>query len=132
MPMLEHAPGREPQGIGAVGAFGRRFVGQRKDARLAIGEAVELAAPAGRDVRMGVLGGAPACFLAIDRRRAQAAGAVVSVERRQIVTMAAAERCVLLKQTLLYVKAEMVCLGIVIAGFDICQRILVDLAVFEQ
>src|SRR3546814_1126364 len=74
----------------------------------------------------------PERFLAIDHRPAQATGGVVSVEIGQIMTMATAKRGVFLEQAFLHVEPELLRLVIGIAGFDIAERITIDLAVSEQ
>src|ERR1700739_1666606 len=100
MPVLEHAASGEPVGIIIVGRFRRRFVRQCEDARLAVRIAVELDARALFHVRVRTLPEAPARFLAVDDRPAQAARLVIVLERREVVAMATAEQGIFLEQSL--------------------------------
>ena len=121
MPVLQHAAGREPERIFVVGRFCRRFIGQGEDARLAVGEAVELDACALLHIGIETFAETPARFLAVDDGPAQPAHLMIGVERREIVAMAAAERGVFLEQALMDVEAERLRLVVGVAGLDIAD-----------
>jgi hypothetical protein len=130
--MLQHASGREPEWILLIGTLRRGFIGKGKDARLAVGKAVEFITLARLDVGIVALAEAPARFLTVDDRPAQAAYAVIGVEGCQIMTMAAAKGCVFLKQALLHIKAKVGRFRIRVSRLDIPHGKLVDLPILEE
>src|SRR5690606_29197330 len=97
VPVLEDAAGGQPQVELGVRRLVRRLVGQGEDVGLAVLVAVEAYAFTGRHVGVVALAEAPQGLLAVDHRPAQAAGAVIDVEVRQVMGMAAAELGVLLE-----------------------------------
>src|SRR5262245_42075985 len=80
VPMLEHSAGHKPIGVSRVRRFRRRFVGQGKNSRLAVGETVKLDALARLYVRVEAFPVTPACFLAVDDRPSQPTDFVIRVE----------------------------------------------------
>src|SRR5215468_5463244 len=127
MPVLEHAPGGQPEWIFLVRRFRRRLERQRKDARLAVREAVELVIVALPHIGIATLLEAPLGFLAVHDRPAQAALAVIGVERREVMAMAAAERGIFLEQALVDVEAERLGFLVGVALLDLRGREFVDL-----
>src|SRR6185312_2956570 len=80
-------------------------------------------------VRIVAFAIAPARFLAVDDRPAQAAHLVVLVERREVVPVAATERGVFLEQSFLHVEAERLRFLVVVARRSLSQWKAVNIAV---
>src|SRR5207248_11021476 len=104
-------------------------IGQREDACLGVRVAMELDVRALLHIGIAALAEAPFRLLAVDDGPAQAALAVIGVERREVMAMAAAERGIFLEQALVDVEAVRLGLVVEIALLDIGDRKRVDLAV---
>src|SRR6516225_6784223 len=104
--MFEHAPGHQPIRIFGVRHLRGRLIGQSENARLAVGKAIKLDLFARLYERIAPLAIPPLRLLAVDDWPAQSAGFVIGVERREIMTMTAAEAGIFLEQPFLQVEAE--------------------------
>src|SRR5215467_13740013 len=120
MPMLEHAARDEPIWIVSIRGFRWWLVGQSKDPRLAVREAIEVQPLAGHHVWIVAFAKAPARLLAVDDRPAQPARLMIRIEGCEIVPMPTAELSVFLEQAFLHVETEGLRFVILIIG--VCLR----------
>src|SRR5215471_6884865 len=119
MPVLEHAAGGEPEWIGVVGGFGGRLIRERENARLAIRMAIELDPGAGSHIRVEAFAEPPSRLGSVDHRPTQPALAMIAVERREIVAMAATEAGIFLEQALVHIEAERLGFIVLVACFNV-------------
>ncbi|MNM34431.1 hypothetical protein D3C81_450780 [compost metagenome] len=130
--MFKHSPGAQPEWVVGIRGFGWRLVGQGEDDCFLVRIAIELHAGACLDIRVKALAVTPAGLLAIDHRPTQSAFLVVLIKRGQVMAMAAAKLGVFFEQAFLQVKAKGVGFIVFVASFQLLERELIDLAVFEQ
>ena len=113
MPVFQDPAGSQPQVVFGVGGLGGRLVRQSEGPGFAVLLTVKLHARARLHIGVEAFAETPFGFLAVDHRPAQAAGLVIVVKGRQVVTVSPAEGGIFLEQAFLNVEADVLSLVII-------------------